>query len=324
MLVNAANVAELFRGFRVIFMQAYHGAGAPIWEAERLAMGVTSNGESESYDWLGAMPTLRELIGDIQIRNLSANTWRIINREFENTIGIKRRDIERDRFGLYNPVLQTMGDNARRYPDRMLAKLLTDGFTNKDYTGKNFFDANKAGTPGTKFPFTNFTTKKLSADNFAAARQNILERRAANGEPMDLGADLLLLVTPKNEGLSKQILQSDFVMQTAQAAGTGGAAGQVSIAGAGVTNVNKGTARLKVWPLLSAYNSDAWFLLETGMPLKPLIVQTELPPEVVGVTNINDSHVVLKKEFLYQAYTRLGAGYGMPELIYGSSGADPA
>jgi phage major head subunit gpT-like protein len=322
MLVNAANVAEIFRNFRVIFMEAYHGALAPSYE--ELAMVVQSNGELESYDWLGSMPTLRELIGEIQIRNLSANNWRIINREFENTIGIKRASIERDRLGLYKPVLQTMGSNARRYPDRMVAALLTAGFTTKDYTGKNFFDLAKAGTPGTKYPFDNKTTKKLSADNYATARQNILSRLAANGEPMDLGMDLLLVVSPKNEALAKQILQSDFIMQTAQAAGTGGQAGQVAIAAAAPTNVLKGTARLKVWPLLSAYNSDAWFLMENGMPLKSLIVQIELPPEVVGVTNINDSHVVLKKEFLYQAYTRLGAGYGMPELIYGSDGSTAA
>lgn len=313
MLVNAANVAELFRGFRVIFMEAYHGVGTPDWES--FAMRVESTGAEERYDWLGAMPTLRELIGEIQVRNLTANDWRIINREFENTIGIRRPDIERDKFGLYRPVLQTMGQDARRYPNKMVAALLTGGFTSKDYTGKNFFDANKAGTPGTRFPFTNFTTKKLSADNFAEGRRNILERRAANGEPMDLGIDLVLVVSPKNEAIGKTILQADFV-QTA-------ATGATSATG-GNTNVNKGTARLKVWSLLSSYNPDFWCIMEMGMPLKPLIVQIELPPEVVGVTNINDSHVLLKKEFLYQAYTRLGAGYGMPELIYGSNGVDPA
>jgi phage major head subunit gpT-like protein len=322
MLANAANVAELFRGFRVIFMEAYHGAAPPMYE--KLAMVVTSNGASESYDWLGAMPTMRKLVGEIQIRNLSANNWKIFNEEFENTIGVKRVDIERDKFGLYRTMLQTMGADARRNPDRLVTPLLVNGFTQKDYTGKNFFDANKAGTPGTRFPFTNFTTKKLSVDNYAAARQNLLERRAANGEPMDLGVDLVLVVSPKNETLAKQILQSDFIMQTAQAAGTGGAAGQVAIAGAAPNNPHKGTARLEVWPRLSSYNADAWFLMEMGLPLKPLIVQIELPPETVGVTNINDTHVVLKKEFIYQAYCREAAGYGMPELIYGSSGADPA
>jgi phage major head subunit gpT-like protein len=316
MLVNAANVAELFRGFRTIFMQAYHGVGTPVRQEQKISMETTSTGESESYDWLGAMPTMRELIGEIQIRNLSANSWRIINREFENTIGVKRKDIERDNVGFYRPVLETMGQDARRFPDLLVASLLTSGFATKDYTGKNFFDANKEGTPGTKYPFTNFTTKKLSADNYNEGRVNLLSRRAANGMPMNLGIDILLLVSPKNESLAKQILQSDMVMQTAQ-----NVARTENVAAAGVTNVNKGTARLFSWPLLSAYNPDAWFLIETGLPLRPIIVQTELPPEVVGVTNINDSHVVLKKEFLYQAYTRLGAGYGMPELVYGSDGS---
>ena len=149
MLVNAANVAEIFRNFRVIFMDAYHGATTPDWEM--LAMRVESNAAEESYDWLGAIPTMRKLVGEVQINNLAANQWRILNEEFENTIGVKRKDIERDRLGIYRPLLQLMGADARKFPDYMLAKLLCDGFTTKDYTGKNFFDANKEGTPGTDF-----------------------------------------------------------------------------------------------------------------------------------------------------------------------------
>jgi len=35
-------------------------------------------------------------------------------------------------------------------------------------------------------------------------------------------------------------------------------------------------------------------------------------------------HVLLKKEFLHQAYRRGNVGYGLPELAYGSTGADAA
>lgn len=317
MLVNAANVAELFRGFRVIFMEAYHGVEKPNYE--EMATVVTSSGASESYDWLGAMPTMRKLLGEINIRNLSANNWKIFNEEFENTIGIKRAEIERDSFGLYKPMIQLMGSDARRNPDRLLASLIANGFTTKDYTGKNFFDTGKKGTPDAKVTFSNKDTKKLSADNYAAARQSILERRAANGEPMELGHDLLLLVGPKNERLAKTILQDDFVMQAAK-----NVAGTENIGAAAPSNPNKGTARMKMWQRLGALNPDAWFLFEMGLPLRPFIVQIELPPEVVGVTNINDSHVVLKKEFIYQAYCREAVGYGMPELAFGSTGADAA
>jgi hypothetical protein len=204
MLVNAANVAEIFRNFRVIFMDAYHGATQPEWEM--LAMRVESSGAEESYDWLGAIPTMRELIGEVQINNLAANNWRIVNREFENTIGVKRKDIERDKLGLYRPLLQLMGADARKFPDYMVAKLLADGFSTKDYTGKNFFDANKEGTPGTDFPFTNFTNKKLSADNFTAGRQNLLERRAANGRNMGLGMDLM----PRGESEERDTRETNF------------------------------------------------------------------------------------------------------------------
>ncbi|MGC3991691.1 MAG: Mu-like prophage major head subunit gpT family protein [Chthoniobacteraceae bacterium] len=128
---------------------------------------------------------------------------------------------------------------------------------------------------------------------------------------------LLLIVAPQNEVTARQILQADFVQQTAQ--NTGGTA----IAAAAVSNVNKGTAELVVWPQLST-NPDTWFLVETGMPVKPFLFQEEKPVALNALTQPESDHVFKRHEYLYQAYGRYNAGYGLPELAYGSDGSTDA
>jgi len=210
-----------------------------------------------------------------------------------------------------------MGLAAKQHPDELVANLLINGFTSPCYTGKNFFDLNHEPQKGGS-KFSNKGTKKLSVDNFTAARANIKGRLNAKGRPMNLGKKLLLIVSPANETLARQILQADFIQQTAT-----NKAGTENIGAAAVTNVNKGTAELLVWPQLAA-NPDAWFLLETGFPIRSLIFQVNKEATLQALTQPGSDHVFKKHEFLYQAYGRYNAGYGLPELAYGSTGADPA
>ncbi len=121
---------------------------------------------------------------------------------------------------------------------------------------------------------------------------------------MNLGMDLVLVVSPKNEALGREILVAEKV-------------------GGGNDNVDKGTARLEVCPLLSA-SEDSWFLFELGYPIKPFINQIEVPLEFQSLDDPKSEHVLLKKEYLHQAYRRGNVGYALPELAFGSTGEDNA
>lgn len=311
MQINQATLAALFKGYRVQYMEAYQAA-KPFWD--QIAMRTTSTSAEELYHWLGAVPGMRKLIGEIEIRNLSANKYAISNDEWEDTVAVKQADIERDNYGIYNPLMQSLGAAARQHPDELVANLLINGFATEDYTGSNFFDVNKVqdgDEKGTKF--SNKATAKLGPTSFAAARQSIKSVKNAKGRPMGLGVKLLLVVPPALESQGRQILQADFIQQTA--------ANADAKAVAAVSNVNKGTAELVVWPQLAG-NDNAWFLLEVGMPIKPLIVQFEKEPSLTALTNPDSDHVFKKHEFLYQAYGRYQAGYGLSQLAYGSTGAD--
>lgn len=301
MIITSAALQAINKGFKSLFLEAIQGGTTP--KVDSFAMLSTSSSAEEIYGWLGAIPGLRELVGEIQIANILEHAYSIPNKEFERTIAVKRANIERDNLGIYSPLFTALGIAAKEHPDELLANAMLSGFDNVCYTGKKFFDSNhepKKG--GTKF--SNIGVKKLSAANFETARENIKGRLNYEGRPMNLGMDLRLVVSPKNESLGRQILIAD------QLVGSG-------------TNVNKGTATLEVWPRLAA-DPDAWFLIECGYPVKPFINQVEVETEFTSLDNPNDDHVFKKKEFLHQAYRRGNVGYGLPELAYGSDGSQAA
>ena len=314
MQINQATVAALFKGYRVQFLEAYQ-AGKAMWD--QIAMRTTSNAAEEIYHWLGSVPGLRRLVGEVAIENLTAHNYSIKNDEFAVIVQVKQADVERDAYGLYNPMFQSLGLAAKQHPDELVSGLLINGFSQTDYTGKNFFDANKKAEPDTKFPFTNKDTRGLGPQSFADARTSIKSRLNAKGRPMNLGQDLLLVVSPQNEVVARQILQADFIQQTAQ----GGTQGTAPIAA--VTNVNKGTARFVVWPQLAS-NPNMWFLMDVGYPVRPFILQVEKEVQLLSLTQATDDVVFHKHVFEYQAYGRYNAGYGLPELAFGSTGTTAA
>jgi phage major head subunit gpT-like protein len=301
MIINTQNLAALFKGYRVQFLEALQGA-KPFWP--RLAMKTTSTAEEEIYAWLGAVPGLKKLVGEIVIRNLASHRYGIVNEEFESTVAVPQKTIERDTFGVYNPLFSAMGLAAAQHPDELLAAAMVAGFTTECYTGKNFFDTDHEPVKG-KVKFTNKGTKKLSQANYRIARKNIKSRLNAEGRAMNLGVDLVLIVSPTYESTGREIVIADTLA-------------------AGGKNVDAGTARLEVWPQLAAVNEDAWFLIEAGHPVKPFIFQEEKAVQLASLTNMESDHVFKKHEFLYQAYGRHNVGYALPELAYGSDGSQAA
>lgn len=300
MIVNSANLRSLFKGYRTIVMDALQGA---VPDLNAWAMTTPSSSAEEVYAWLGAVPGMRELLGEIQIKNLSTSDWAIKNREFESTIAVPRATVERDGYGVFDPLFKAMGIAAGQHPEELLFEALVSGFTTKCYTGKNFFDTDHSPKKGGK-KFTNKMANKLSAVNYETARTAFKSLVNAEGRPMKIGKDLVLVVSPKNETLGKQILEADTLAN-------------------GATNVLQGTARLEVRSELITME-DAWFLFELGQPIKPFIVQNEVDVQFNALDNPESDHVFKKQEFLYQTYRRGNVGFGLPELAYGSTGENSA
>lgn len=314
MLINQANLAALFRGFRSIYMESLQGS-KPQWT--ELATKVPSTKGEEVYAWLGEVPGMKKIVGEIPRRNLSAHTYTVRNDKFGSIVTVPREDIERDSYGTFNPLMAAMGIASAMYPDEILASLLVAGFTTKDYTGKNFFDTNKDGSAGAvkgAVKFDNKGTAALSADSFAAALINIMSRLNSEGRPMNLGRDLALIVPPQLVPTAKAIVQFDNIARAVQNVGK-----TENVAAVMDSNPNKGMARIISFGYLAA-SPTYWFLADLGQAIKPWLFQDEVPPQFTAQIAPDSESVFDRDEYAYKNYARGNVGFALPQLAFGSTG----
>lgn len=138
MEINSTNLRALFAAFNAAFQGGFAGV-SPQWN--RVATMVPSSTETEDYAWLGEWPTLREWIGDRQVKSLSASSYSVKNKPFEGSVGIKRSKLEDDLYGIYGPMFTEMGRSAAVHPDQLVFALLAAGFSTNCYDGQYFFDS---------------------------------------------------------------------------------------------------------------------------------------------------------------------------------------
>ena len=138
MLVNHNNLGVIFTGFKSTFSRGFELA-TPIWD--QVAMEVPSDTEKEEYDWLGVSPGMREWLGDRVVHSLQTHGFTIKNKDWEQTVGVERNKIEDDKFGVYSPVVQRMGESAALHPDELVFDLLNNGqlAPNVGYDGVPFY-----------------------------------------------------------------------------------------------------------------------------------------------------------------------------------------
>ena len=307
MILTSERIAAATDGFRAVYLKAYEGA-TPDWLP--IAMEVESSSETETYDFLTGLPGMREMIGEAKLNSLASTGFLLKNKEWESSVTVKRAYIERDSLGLIRPQMAELGTIARNHPHALVAALLNAAFTTGlDYTGKAFIAADKAHNPLDKTKgaatFSNNATAALSAASFVTARTSLRKRTDAKGNNLGLGKKLMLVIPPALEETANKL-------RTAELLNTGAGVGAE-------TNTLRGTFDVLV---INELTSDtAWFLFDVGREIKPLVVQYEVRPEFIAADDPKSTHVLLNKEFIYQAYGRWNAGYAMSLLAYGSTGA---
>lgn len=306
-MLNQSKIDAATAGFRAVFLKAYEGAN-PVWAP--IAFQVDSTSATETYDFITGVPGMKELVGEVKFDELAAASFSLANKEWESTIQVKIADIERDSLGLYSASFQEMGAVATFHPQKLVADLLNASFTTgKDYTGTAFFAENKPFDPNDKSKgaptFTNKGTAALSAASFVAARTALKTAKNAKGENLNLGQRLILVVPPALEETANKLRNAENLPS---AAGT-----------ASETNTLRNSFDVLVLNQLTS--ATAWFLMEGGRAIKPLVVQFEVRPQFIAGDDPKSTHAMQTKKFWYQSYGRWNAGYALPQLAYGSTGA---
>lgn len=137
LVINKANLNIVYQAFKTAFQNAFNGAERQ-WD--KIATLVPSTTKEEKYGWLGQWPRLREWIGDRQIKSLELHDYTIKNKDYEDSVGVPRNDIEDDSYGLLSTMMAEMGYAAQTHPDELVFDLLGRGFTETCYDGQFFFD----------------------------------------------------------------------------------------------------------------------------------------------------------------------------------------
>lgn len=304
MLINNANVAEVFRNIRATFQASLDAAQT---QFATLATVLDTQQIVEKMDWIGSLPNWRKWVGDKQINNLAAHTYALTCEEYESTIGVKRRDLEADRLGIYKMQATSQGELAAYFPEERVGDALNAAFTDLCYDGKAFFATNhpiKTKT-GAATTFSNKGTAALSAATLALAIAS-------------LGAGLTALGSMKNDqGRPIRVRNIKLVVPVAlrEVANVLSTNDRLED---GKANPYKGIA-VVVWEELTS--ATAWFLMGEAGGLKPLVLVQRKRPTTSEVTDPNDSHVVKTGEFLFSIEADAVAGYTFPQLGYGSTGA---
>jgi len=297
LVINQSSLSSMYLGFKTIFENAYNSAKP---QYQSICIEVPSVTSVELYAWLGAFPKMRQWVGDRYIKNLTDFTWQIANLDWETSIGIPRNSIMDDQYGVFRPVIASMGAAARIHPDEVIFALLNNGFTNKCYDGLNFFDAHTFGTNK-----ASGGGSALSTTSFATGVAAVRAMKDSAGKPIFNGTEqLTLVVGPALEGTAKTILNADFISVAS---------------GSTQNNIWKNAANYVMSPYITS--ATAWFLIVDFNGLRPLIFQQRQAPVFVSKEDpMSSDHVFMKKEYLYGADSRDNAGYGLPQLAYGSVG----
>ena len=196
--ITHENLADLFRGYQAAYNEGVtRDQAATQWPliAERTA-SMTSE---ETYDWLKDIPGLREWVGDRFVHQLGTTGFRLVNKDYEETIAVDTNKINDDRYGVLAPRFRLMGQSLTRHADSVLWPLLASGFATACWDGQYFFDTDHPS---------------LDANGVATTRANTDGGSGTAWYLMASGSLLKPLIWQvRQEGAFEQLTPPEFVLR---------------------------------------------------------------------------------------------------------------
>jgi phage major head subunit gpT-like protein len=285
MLITQASIQTLQTTFSTIFRSGWTATDPKLIQ---VATVVPSSTRTNTYGWMARLLKMRQWDGPRVLQNLNTFAYILENAPYELTVGVDRDDISDDQLGVYNPLFDELGRQAKKWPDQVLKTVLQAGGTNLCFDGLPFFSAshplNPAGAQANLF-----TSTALTAANFSTVRSTMMAYTGEDGEPLGVQPNLLI-VSPTLEDTANQIVKANYNA-------------------AGATNVQMGQASVLVVPELGN-QATVWYLADATHAIKPLVWQLRKAPEFVNKTEPTDDNVFFQRQFVWGVDARGAGGYG--------------
>lgn len=246
-----------------------------------VSMEFNSDQPSETYPWLGQVPTMREWIGGRQAKGFSDNGITIANKHYEATIEFLTRDLRRDKTGQIDVRIGEFADRAQAHWASLLSTLMINAESAVCYDGQYFFDTDHAegdsGTQSNKLSITlsglpaavHGSTTVPSAEEMAQcimrAIQAIQGFKDDRGEPMNENAAKFRVIAPTS--------LASIAATAASVASFGNGATNPLAAQKDYSVAVSTNARLNAWTTkFAVYRADG--------RVKPFIRQQETPVQL--------------------------------------------
>lgn len=292
----AFNPIVIERGLRVEFakkMAEFHAARLLSPSLLMAALVIQSNGAYEKMGWLGAMPIVREWLGDVNAKELEDYDFTIKNRDWVAAVPVNQNDLDDDQTGTIAMIPSFLVQRVLAHPEKLMIEFLTGGTSALAYDGVAFFsDASGARVNDNLLGGTGVTLAQLEAD-LNSALVAMASFKDNQGETLNIKGNMI--VCPKAlENKFARLINSQ-TDPTASAQGTFNPyAGKFTVIG---------DARL------DAADANDWYLLATGEIVQPFVFSMRKAAEPTFVKNAGVS-----KLWTAAADYRGNAGYGIPAL----------
>jgi len=154
--ITSAVLGAINNGLNLAYNTQLYAATADMTD---FVFDAQSTGAAEVYPTLSTLQGVREWIGAREVQALSQSSFSITNRTFEETVAIKRENIEDDKYGMFSVVAGQLGRDANQLPPTLIGQLMTSGFTAPGPDGTTFFGSGHV----------NYTNKgvRTTTSNFA-------------------------------------------------------------------------------------------------------------------------------------------------------------
>lgn len=294
--ITGSALSAAYQNFNFLFQRG--AKNTSVWHP-RVAMQVPSSTEEEIYPWMQGLLNMRRWKGERKVQVLGANSYRLKNEPFEQTIGVDRTKIQNEKLGLFGSLFEQMGERRAKFPDIFVKEAIQNGHTEACWDGEPFFsnshpiDPNRSSA-GT---FDNLHSLALTEANFNTVYGAMAEVADESGTPMGLTPDLL--VVP----MALRTTALEIVKAPLR-----GVTGEGS-----KSNVNENVVEVLVLPELAS-EPTAWYLMRTRGPLKPFIYQLRSDSGLVRRDSLDCDPVFNHDRNEYGVTVSAAFGYGLPCL----------
>ncbi|MFW6162912.1 MAG: Mu-like prophage major head subunit gpT family protein [Planctomycetota bacterium] len=291
--VTATSINALFEGLKAAFDGAVEST--PTEDIDRLMETVPSETGTEQYPVGVLLGDLEEVIDEVTVTQIGAWIQDVANKTFARIVEVRRTHIADDSIGVYRTAVQQLARRATRYPIKLAAQVLLDGFTDTWVDGATVYSDSHEWVGGESWD--NLHSLALSATNFETVMEAMETMAGPDGNPLGLSPDLLV-VGPANRAAAEDILKVQYDSNGAS---------------------NKHYERTDLVVLTEWGSDESWLLMDTD-PVKPLIWQNREGPDFESDTDDTSQSAMYRERYPYKGRRRGRAAILAPWLIQASDG----